>query len=267
MQTWLWMLGVFGAVMPAMAQDSEPSNRRLPEWKARCGNGVGTLGSIVAPVAESMAATRIPYRQDPGMLLADCSGNFLRLSSQVAAQCPGRADDFAILPGVPAWNGKLVDKSLLRVAEWHGPHDLVRTTRFTAEWYQRRGLFQPIFADRKPTEGEAPKALQRRRDWFRPGTVIWYGSGLSKADCKRSECLSDLTGRIRHMGVIVDVQYDEKGDPVSYRLYHGRNKKHGNGITDTHRWDARTPFGNGSQDVLGVAPLVKSRRVRRRSRE
>lgn len=261
------LAAVLGAMLlwgpPSLAEDAPD---RLPQWKARCGTGGAvTLDTLVTPIVEGLAEKRIRYvsSRERTLELADCSGNFLRVSSALAEACPKRADDLAILAGVPPWNGTLVDASLLRPADWIGPNDLVRTTRNTAEWYDRRGLFVPIFANRS---GEGiPRRLEKLRDWFRPGTVVWFGSTqISKKDCKRSTCMEDLISNITHMGVVASVTYDDDGNPVSYAMYHGRNTQHHNGITDYHAWESsgRPAFGNGSQAVLGVAPIVKARRKR-----
>ena len=253
---------------PGLADDQPV---RKPQWKTGCGRGIRTLEQVVTPILEDMAKTRIQYDKSRArsLELADCSGNFLRVSSRVAEVCPKRAADLAILPGVPKWNGTLVDRSLLRDAEWHGEGNLVRTTKNTAEWYVRRRLFVPIYADRQGNErGVASRDLDRHRHWFRPGTVVWYGNTtISKKECRASEdCRAELISHIDHMGVIASVEYDEDGNPINYLLYHGRNEERDNGITEYHKWDnkGRPPFGNGNQYVIGVAPIVKARRRRSR---
>ena len=266
MRTLPWIIGgMLMAAAPSWAgeADAEKAARKLPQWKAKCGGGRAVLlGPVVEPLLEDMAKTRIPYSQAVSLQLADCSGNFLRASSSVAAVCPRLADDLPIKAGVPAWNGRSVDADLLRPAEWVGPHDLVRTTRHTAQWYVRRDLFVPIFADRDGSKEEPSRDLKKHRDWFRPGTVVWFGStSLAKKDCEsRKTCVDEQIANIHHMGVVASVEYDDNGDPVNYRLYHGRNERHNNGITDKHQWDKSPPFGNGSQYVLGISPIVKAKR-------
>ncbi|MEO0600190.1 MAG: hypothetical protein AAF211_02070, partial [Myxococcota bacterium] len=224
-----------------------------------------TLASLVVPITEEMAKTEIPYGQSQagGDRLRDCSGNFLRVSSAVANQCedarPTLAASEGVVPWIPGGGSKNVFQGTYQEWEEDGTPRAARTTRGTARWYDKQGLFNPVYMD-----GSTPsKGLANLRRVIKPGMVIWFGrSGQSYTKGSGLDKLFKNGVGIVHMGVVHSVQRDEAtGEVVSYKLYHGRRVIPGefdNGITD-HKWETtkgRPPFGNGRDPVVGWAPLL-----------
>ena len=253
---------------PAPPSAPPPVQRDANELYAVCNGEVVSLASLVVPITEKMASVEIPYTQAKpgGDQLRDCSGNFLRVSSYVAGQCEDARPMLAASEGVVDWipNGGTKNVFQGTVKEWEedGQRYAARTTRDSARWYHKQGLFRPLYHGSSGGLLEPTAAMQAFRNQIKPGMVLWYGrkgqryterSGLNKL-------FAPQIG-IVHMGVVHSVQRDEAGDIVSYKLYHGRRVIKGefdNGITD-HKWDAwsgQPPFGNGPDPVVGWAPLL-----------
>ena len=154
--------------------------------------------------------------------LADCSGIFHRFLSAFKAECPGHD-----LP-TPQKN---------------------RDSRALAKWYHEQGLLTLI--DDEATQQELIK----------PGAVLFYGyQGKKYENFKAKELFVRGTG-IDHVGVVVEVKRDAKGNIINYHLFHGRNPKHPAGITTYHYFkpsrDSYPPLGNGSQQWVAFALLVE----------
>jgi len=239
-----------------------PVDREANELYAMCNGQVVSLSSLVVPITEKMAKTEIPYTQSQqgGDQLRDCSGNFLRVSSHVAGQCKDAAQYLAASEGVVDWipggGSKNVFKGTLR--EWteeDGTRYMSRTSRDTARWYNKQGIFHPISTN--------DDSLERFRNQIKPGMVIWFGRhGQSYTASSGKEKLYAPKIGIVHMGVVHSVQRDEAtGDVVSYKMYHGRRpdpKAFDNSITE-HMWEpwgTQPRLGNGPDPVVGWAPLL-----------
>ncbi len=74
-----------------------PEQAKIPQDMKQCQN----IEMVLQPIVVSMVAQKIPYSQSPSNEWRDCSGNFLRLSSYVANQCPGV--QLVAPPGVTAY--------------------------------------------------------------------------------------------------------------------------------------------------------------------
>ncbi|MBX2797136.1 MAG: ABC transporter substrate-binding protein [Myxococcales bacterium] len=247
-----------------------------------CNGQKVALGSVVAPILEDMESIEIPYTQNQagGDALRDCSGNFLRVSSWVATQCPEGADKLAASAGVTKWRkgGDNVFKG--EVKSWVQVKDdgteqnyTARTSRSTARWYHSQGLYTPIFADNGKQDITTPSQdLQKHRNQFLPGTVVWFakpGARVTRREgVEKMFSDTDRSEAITHVGVIHSVTRDDDGNVVGYRMYHGRRAygssdpdKQDNKITD-HVWEYTgstsgiPPFGNWTEPVVGIAPIL-----------
>ena len=260
------------AVPPA---DADPNSTYVD-----CAGTVRPLDEIIQPILTKMEATEIPYTQDQrgGDQLRDCSGNFLRVSSWVATECPNLEPVLAASAGVTDFKkgGNNVFKGELKKWTNTSPDGketpaAARSSRGTAGWYHKQGTFIPVFADSKSQPIDEPSAdLKRIRNMIRPGTVVWYlksGPRITKKDGVEA-MIKEVGGRITHLGVVHSVTRDENGDVVSYKLYHGRRaynssdpEKQDNKITE-HEWAPTSrstklpPFGNWTDPVGGIAPIV-----------
>ncbi len=108
-----------------------------------------------------------------------------------------------------------------------------RDSRSLALWYKKQG---------KLTEVQAGK--EEELGWnIRPGMAMFYGKNA-----------------ISHVGLVVAVIRDEKGQVLQYSLFHGRNPRHFASITDFHRLEpsrAEYPvYGDGGMRWLAFAPVV-----------
>ncbi len=271
------------AAIEGAGQEAAPSAPVAPEAPHSpdhhyviCNGEVTALGNIVQPVLEKLDATEIPYTQSKsgGDQLRDCSGNFLRVSSWVAAVCPDAESTLAASAGVTDWNpgGNNVFAGTIQKWSEGGKDYAARSSRGTARWYHAQGLFRPVFADTgaQPV-AEASADLKAIRNELRPGTVIWFakpGSRITRQEGVERMFSTSSGERITHVGVVHSVERDDDGNIVSYRMYHGRRAyqssdpdKQDNKIT-VHRWEATTgsrplpPFGNWTEPVVGIAPLL-----------
>ncbi|MEN0064834.1 MAG: hypothetical protein AAGA48_22000 [Myxococcota bacterium] len=239
------------------------------ELYAKCNGETMALSTLLQPILEDMAAIEIPYTQDKtgGDQLRDCSGNFLRVSSEVANQCVDARPYLAASEGVVPWKNPPGKQNVFQGThqKWtaDGKNYEARDTRGTARWYDKQGLFTPLYHDNKQSLTNASSALEAFRNTIKPGMVLWYAkSGKYFTEKYGKEPLFTRGVGIRHMGVVHSVQRDpESGDVVGYKLYHGRKddpKAPDNDITE-HKWDAwrgQPPFGNGPDPLVGWAPLL-----------
>lgn len=193
----------------------------------------------------------IRYTQVPSLALQDCSGSFLRVVSQVAASCPEHEAKLPIDAGVPAYSkatdGTTVDAGMIRA----------RTTQSTAQWYKDNGLFTPVYCDGNYMSFTAD--LKAAEKLLHPGAVVWYGKGESCSTKDAGE--TALINNINHMGTVLSVERNDAGEVQSYKIYHGRNKGKGSGINTLEREYQGSskvvpPFGNWTEPVVGIAPIV-----------
>ncbi len=245
-------------VPAADATGPSPAGEDPTQYFTQCGDSVVSLADVVVPIIDDLVSQGntsgtgepgIPYTQDPANELRDCSGNFLRVSSAVAAKCPNHADALVIAAGVRPWTpgGDNAFTGTIRA----------RDSRSTARWYHDKGLFTPIFCDGDTATLSADMAADA--DKIRPGAVIWYAH---TDECiTRADGLEKLLGRIDHVGTVRSVARDESGTVVSYEVYHGRRTGMGSGVDTLVRvYTGLTPgippYGNWKEPVVGIAPIL-----------
>lgn len=232
-------------------------------YYARCGDQVLPMHTILEPIAISMQAQKIPYKisQDPVDEWRDCSGNFLRLSSYLAAQCPGNDDSLPALAGVKDFvlNGNNT------VPNSRGP----RSTRGLGKWYHDRDRFTPIFYDGVTDVAAAPQDLITHRNLIKPGAVLWFSRQrpMSAGGLEDLWTRNEARTQINHMGTVTSVTRDEAGNVIGYKMYHGHGRE-GNhaSVTEHHYWEWPATFtGNGKtypplgywdQYVVGIGSLL-----------
>ncbi len=247
------------AVVPTSEATGHPPAAADPgQYYTRCGESMVSLEDVVVPIIDEIVSQGntsgtgepgIPYTQNPASELRDCSGNFLRVSSAVAARCPNHADALAIEAGVKPWTpgGDNVFTGTIRA----------RDSRSTARWYHDKGLFTPIFCDGDTAKLSADMAANA--DKIRPGAVIWYAHS---GECiTRADGLEKLLTRIDHVATVRSVVRDESGTVVSYEVYHGRRTGMGSGIDTLVRvytgvTPGIPPYGNWKEPVVGIAPIL-----------
>lgn len=109
---------------------------------------------------------------------------------------------------------------------------VARSAKAMAAWYAQQGklttVLDPLDAD---------EALV-------PGAIAFFG-----APGKRDVPLE----RIFHIGVVYDVQRNDRGEVESYRMFHGRRPGKVASITRWHRRDADPPLGNGDEQLVAIA--------------
>ncbi|MDH3604671.1 MAG: hypothetical protein OEU26_34130 [Candidatus Tectomicrobia bacterium] len=227
--------------------DKIPADTKRSQDVKHCEN----IEQILKPIVASMVAQKIPYSQDPANEWRDCSGNFLRLSSYVATQCPGV--ELVAPPGITDY-AKGGDNKAPGEAR-------SRTTRGIAKWYDGKGVFTPIYYDDTDLD-QAPAALVANRNKIKPGTVLWFSRKKPvKADGKIS-LYKEAGGMINHMATVVKITKDDRGNVTGWDMYHGQNPKKGSGVT-SHWWDwpakytsrgqQYPPGGFWSQRIVGIA--------------
>lgn len=219
---------------------------------------------MLTPVVETLVAQKIPYSRTPANEWRDCSGNFLRLSSAVAAVCPEHATNLIAPAGV---------KPYASDANNAVPFDVpYRSSRSVARWYHDKGLFVPIYYDDAPAVTDVPAKLLEHRHLIRPGAVVWFSRGRPQSG-EGIDALFEKTGsgsHINHMATVTDVSRDDDGNVISYKMFHGHGRADkGTPASVTDRqffvWPARLlangtksypPLGYWSQRLVGVGTLV-----------
>lgn len=230
--------------------------RQQPETVNPVG-GVGTSASgqttqqcDIVPAIEWMRQQKIIYTQQPSDEWRDCSGNFLRLSSRIASQCPGV--HLAAPPGIKAYAAGGDNKRPGR--------EEARTTRGLAKWYDEKGLFVPVYYDGVDPL-DAPASLIGLRNKIRTGTVLWFSPGVPMSAGGKSGLYDERRGVINHMGTVVSVTRDQAGNVTGWDMYHGQNERAHNGVT-SHYWKRSgrsrpVPQGGyGSQRIVGFAEHI-----------
>jgi|GEM_PF-5621991 len=210
-------------------------------YYAKCGGEVLSMADILMPITEKMHRQHIAYSQvkNPDQW-RDCSGNFLRLSSYVAAACPGNTDHLAAPPGitdyVPGGTNAIPGRAK------------ARDSRSLGKWYHEQGRFMPIFYDDvMGNTAAAPQDLITNRNRIKPGSVLWF----ARAQPTRADGLDGLWGRgtsgahINHMATVRAVTRDEGGNVVGFEMYHGRREGKPGAVTKSHFWEWPDRYTNG----------------------
>lgn len=241
---------------------------RVTDNRVNCKGQRIDFADLLQPIVNKMVAQKIPYSQDPADEWRDCSGNFLRLSSYVAGRCPNLAVSLAAPAGI-----KDYDPARTRNRAPGGAR--ARTTRQLAQWYHAQNRFIPIYYDDARSISSAPADLRAVRAQVQPGTVLWFAKRAPKKPQPVSALFDPQSaGRIVHMATVTAVRRDARtGLVTGFEMYHGRNTRHPGMVTKQHHWDwpasylklnnddpsddrAYPPFGNWSQFLVGIAPLV-----------
>lgn len=222
-------------------------------YYAMCGGQLTDLEDVLGPITSRMVSQKIPYSQAASGEWRDCSGNFLRLSSYLAEECPELESSLAATKGITDFQPGANNLSKPARAA-------ARTTRGLASWYSEQGRFVPVYYDGAPDE---QTALEKYRTLIRPGAVLWFSRKKPASSAGLDPLLSH---QINHMGTVVSVTRDESGDVVRYEMYHGRNKGKVATITNTHFWDwpaeylgsGRTypPLGYWGQYLVGIGTIA-----------
>lgn len=229
-------------------------------YYARCNGELRSMADILRPLTQRMHDQRIPYTQNPSDEWRDCSGNFLRLSSYVAAACLESEDYLAAPPGITDYAVGGNNKAPGR--------EKARDTRTLGKWYHEQGRFIPIYYDGVTDISQAPPALIEHRELIKPGAVVWFARKKPSTE----DGLDGLWYRgasgahINHMGTVRAVTRDEEGNVISYEMYHGRNPRKPAAITKHHYWawpsiftlngQQYPPFGYWNQFLVGIGTLL-----------
>jgi len=192
----------------------------LDSYKTMCEGKLVEIGPIVKEIAEMLEARKFEYVVAD---TADCSGMFHRVLMNFKSRCPGQE-----IPGLKAY----------------------RDTRALARWYHEHDQLVLV-------PGDSVLVFQ---DLIKPGAVMFYGyGGKTYNDFSAKDLFKRGTG-INHMGVVVDVDYDETGQIERYYLFHGRNPRYVAGITSFHTRmptrDTYPPLGNGPQQWVAFSTLT-----------
>ncbi|MCI5133351.1 MAG: hypothetical protein D3904_18020, partial [Candidatus Electrothrix sp. EH2] len=130
---------------------------------------------------------------------------------------------------------------------------LYRDSRDIARWYHERGELIRI-----------NNALAQS-DLIRPGMVLFFGrNGVMYKNASVRTLFSPQRG-IHHVGVVVRVHKDKAGKITGYELFHGHGRR-GKTKASVTQWHKRKPtragyppLGNGSQQLLAAAWIVRTR--------
>jgi len=186
---------------------------------ALCGGKVQDLADVLQPIVADLVAQKIPYSRTAKKEWRDCSGNFLRLSSAVAAVCDEHASELLAPAGVKPYvaGGD-------NVIAFDVP---VRSSRATAKWYAQRGRLTPIYYDDAPGLADVPNDLLKHRSMIRPGAVVWFSRGRPESSLGLDQLFAspDTPNNINHMATVTAVTRDDQGDVISYEMYHGHGKE------------------------------------------
>jgi hypothetical protein len=208
------------------------------------------LSDLLLPIARGLEKQHIPYSRGSPEEWRDCSGNFLRLSSYVAAACPLGEASLATSAGVTPYDPAGANEIDLPVT--------ARSSRELAEWYHAQGRLVPVwYRDDAP----ASETLEAYRALIKPGSVLWFSNSPPKEDNGVAQLFSfNLRGtHVRHVGTVVSTERDDEGQVVTYAMYHGSNPGRDAGISEDHAFDPYgdlPPFGNGEDYLAAIGVLL-----------
>ncbi len=240
---------------------AEPMMMDDGAYYVMCGGKVNKLENILQPIVAKMVAQKIPYTQDPANEWRDCSGNFLRLTSYFAAECPEQQAHLIAPPGI---------KDYLPGGNNVAPDNVTaRSSRTVAKWFQAQGRFTPIYYDGVRSPSQIPADLRKYRDLIRPGAVVWFSRG-KPTSANGLDALFQRTGagtHINHMATVTAVKRNASGEVVSFEMFHGRTKSKPASVTKTHFWKwpntylqggakEYPSFGYWGQSLVGIATFA-----------
>jgi hypothetical protein len=258
------------ATQPTPTPTPTPPDPQLPatSYYITCKGELTDLEEVLAPIAANMQSQNIPYTQSPSDEWRDCSGNFLRLSSYLAMDCPETVEQLAAGPGVRDYRpgiDNVVSATVQYIDRASGDPQRVRDTRQIAEWYRTQGRFEPIYYDGGAAPSEVPEDLHKNRHLIRPGAVLWFSSRPPLRP-QQPDDLDALFKKvpggtyIGHMGIVTKVTRDASGQVTSFSMYHGRSTGKPGRVTDYHNWTPTRPhyppFGVGSKYLVGIGTVV-----------
>ncbi len=232
-------------------------------YYAQCGNEIISMADILLPLTASMEARQIPYTrsQSPVDEWRDCSGNFLRLSSHVAAQCAGNDDFLAAPAGINPYSQE---------GDNEAPENKgARSSRGIGKWYHEQGRFTPIYYDDVSGIAEPPQDLIDLRNLIKPGAVLWFSrqKPVSNDGLGNLWANNPANTQINHMGTVTEVTRDDEGNVIGYKMYHGHGDT-GNpaSVTEHHYWEwpatftnngsSYPPLGYWGQYLVGIGTLL-----------
>lgn len=241
-----------------------PINNLKGSYFTQCNGKAQNISDIIQPIASNMVSQQISYALLPATEWRDCSGNFLRFSSYLAAKCPDQASNLAAPAGINAY--------IEGGDNFRPGHEKARSSRALAQWYQSQGRFTPIYYDAAAPIGQPSEDLKRNRNRIRVGSVLWFSIGKPRSEDGLNGLFKKRPNHdafISHMAIVTAVKYDEQGNVSQFEMYHGQNARKFAGITKTHFWQWPTrylgggkkeypPFGYWKQYLVGVGDLLPS---------
>lgn len=149
-----------------------------------------------------------------------------------------------------------------KCAGYEIPDVQVRSSDGLARWYAGKGELIMI------------EDTEQMAELIKPGAVMFYGT-----DGERYQLPQDsarvVDGGIEHMGVVVDVERNDKGEIINYHLFHGRRTGLPAAITGSpiegryNHVKKEKPnhpmFGNGNQQWVAVARIFNPAMVKEES--
>lgn len=239
-------LGAASLAFPPAPDDAAAAGET---WFAECGPRTWfPMGGLLSSIATGMVHQRIPYGRAEEW--RDCSGDFLRLSSYVAAACPPGQPYLAAPPGIADY-----DPDASNVPDLE---PRARSSRDLARWFNDTGRFVPVFY---PPDEEPEETLDRYRYLLKGGAVLWFAHHPPQ-ERHGIEQLFSRNARgtgIHHIGTVVATELDDDGQVVGYSMFHGGNAGRIAAVTDEHRFAStggRPPFGNGDDWLVGIGTLL-----------
>lgn len=181
-------------------------------------NGSMDLAKPVGVIATNITHDSLMYNVEP---FSDCSGTFHRFLDSLKKRC----SDYA-----------------------YPDKNTYRDSRDLGKWYYENEKFVRV-----------TNALEMGH-YIKPGAVMFYGPRKAIIDSLGVESLF-APGGINHVGVIVSVQKDDQGIVTGYSLFHGQRPGKMASTTNYHKREYRNrpeypPYGNGSEQWVGVAPII-----------
>jgi len=218
-----------------------------------CGGERLGLDQILDPIVEDLEAQQIPYARTPANEWRDCSGSFLRLSSEIATACPEQASYLAAPAGVDRYRSGR-DNSVTEKPR-------ARTSRGLARWYLTKQRFQPVYYSGITSMDQARKTLEQYRDQIRPGMVLWFARKPSLP----GDGVDALVASVNHMATVTSVELGDDGRLKRFEMFHGQSEGKPASVTYNQFWiwpdvyrqrDTYPPLGFWDQYLVGIGSIV-----------